>query len=240
MRVGAPRFPAFARRRAALLGRPLLAADSAAPARWRAVDRVSAPRTGFLAAPGLLIHCSPGATFCFPFGDAAMFVTFFYMFGLTFLLGGVGTLVAAWHIQPSHAEVHIGYCRERAIPCLNIRTLWLCRVAANAGEMMAESTFHAPVRSHLVRRRPGRLSNLQLQPAIFPAEWIGSSRSASVGGAEGMVPMRPHVAKVAAPEPMMALVKQRLPLQQRPVLVDGGKRIVVAVRIGLADHEDQL
>jgi hypothetical protein len=47
-----------------------------------------------------LVHRRPCPTLRFLFRDAALFVPFLDMLGLSFLFAGVTALVSAWHVEP--------------------------------------------------------------------------------------------------------------------------------------------
>src|ERR1044072_2599902 len=60
----------------------------------------ASPTARFFAAAGFLVDRSPSATLGFVFGHAALFITFFYVLGLTLLLIRICSLVSFWHYIP--------------------------------------------------------------------------------------------------------------------------------------------
>src|SRR4029450_6228666 len=60
----------------------------------------AAATPALLAAPALLVHGSPGATFRFFLRRAALLVTFFDMFGFAFLLAGIFRFASPRHSSP--------------------------------------------------------------------------------------------------------------------------------------------
>jgi hypothetical protein len=68
---------------------------SAAWPGWRSILGLAAPAAASLASTRFLVHGRPGTPLGFAFRDAAVLITFFDMFGLSFLLIGVSGFVAA-------------------------------------------------------------------------------------------------------------------------------------------------
>src|ERR687888_2556565 len=87
---------------------------------------------GLLAAAVHLVHRRPGPPFGFVFRNAALFVPFFDMLGLTLLLVAVFALVSAWHMS-LRANVRKSSARRRSMTISLSRPRFITSIAESSG-----------------------------------------------------------------------------------------------------------
>jgi hypothetical protein len=76
-------------------------------------------RAALVAAARLFIHGSPGASFGFAFRDPASLVSFFNVFGFTFLFVRVFVFISSWHCCTSPFLRKIQLKNSGSFDCFN-------------------------------------------------------------------------------------------------------------------------